>query len=484
MKNNDSKQDYRELMCDGFKSNDAEKITKSFEIMNEQILEEVSEKIENATAERDANILQMRGVRQLTSEEKKYYEKLADCIKSDNPKQALANTSLVMPTTVVNAVFDELQNRHPLLQKIQFAYTGGAIQVLMNSNGYQTAAWGTLCAEIVKELTAGFKEVKTNLLKLSAFLPVCKATLELGYEWLDSYVRQVLYEALANGLEAGIIAGDGNETPIGMIRQVGADVAVVGGAYPKKDVIAVNDLQPATLGHLISMLAVDDNGKSREVRDLIMVVNPYDYFSLIMPATTVLAPDGTYRNNVLPYPIEIIQSPAVDVGEAVLGLGYKYFAAASMPKEGRIEYSDHAAFVEDQRLYLIKLYANGFPMDNNAFLRLDISGLQPAWLRVESVTVTPSSDATLANLKIGALTLSPAFDADEDTYTATTTNASNVITAIPADAGAKVAIAVGGNPIVNGTAATWAAGANTLTVTVTAADGSTTETYTVTVTKS
>lgn len=57
---------------------------------------------------------------------------------------------------------------------------------------------------------------------------------DLGPEWLDNYVRQVLYEALANGLEYGIVTGNGNKEPIGMDRQVGDDVSVTGGVYPQK----------------------------------------------------------------------------------------------------------------------------------------------------------------------------------------------------------------------------------------------------------
>jgi hypothetical protein len=67
-------------------------------------------------------------------------------------------------------------------------------------------------------------------------------------------------------------------------------------------------------------------------------------------------------------------------------------------------------------------------------------------------------------------------------YTTATTNATNTVTATAADAGASIAITVGSTPIVNGQAATWAEGENTLSIVVT--NGSQTKTYTVTVTKS
>ena len=497
MKNADTltREEIRAQMQQAIKNGDNEAFYQAFDLMLQDIRNDVqqraAEQIQQARKEGDTQILAARGVRQLTSAERDYYQKLAEAMKAKDPQQAVTNLDIVMPETIVDAVFDELQTSHPLLSRIQFTNTRGAIRMMMNTNGYQRAAWGQLCAEIVQELTSGFKEVDTSLLKLSAFIPVCKAMLDLGPEWLDDFVRQVLYEAFANGLEYGAVAGSGNNEPIGMTRQVGDNVTVTGGVYPKKSPIAVNDLSPTTVGNLLALMAVDPNGKARVLRDIILIVNPVDYFQRIMPATTVMTPNGTYANDVMPYPMSIIQSPAVDQGEAVIGIGYKYFAALGTAREGRIEYSDHYHFLEDERVYLIKGYANGFPMDNNAFFVLDITGIRPAVWKVEQVTApTPGTNADLADLRIGGLTLSPAFNADTLTgYTATTTNATNTVTAIPADANATIEITNEGTSeeetaVVNGRAVTWETGSNTLTVKVTAENGTTTQSYVVTVTKS
>ena len=400
------------------------------------------------------------------------------------------DTDLVLPKTILNAVFDELQTTHPLLSAIQFKDTTGITEMIMAENGEQRAVWGKLCDDIVKELLAGFKTVNMTLLKLSAFIPVCKAMIDLGPAWLDDFIRQVLYEALANGLEYGVVSGSGNDEPIGMDKQVGPDVTISGGEYPEKSPIVVTDLTPATVGNLLSLIAVDPAGKPRTLRDVILVVNPQDYFQRVMPATTVMAPDGTYRNDVLPYPMRVIQSNGLPRGKAILGIGYKYFAGAGMAKEGRIEYSDHYQFLEDERVYLIKLYANGFPMDNNAFLVLDISGLLPATLRVTTVSAPEASTAVeLAALSLGRVKLSPAFSAKITSYTATATDASNTINAVPADAGANIEITNTHNTdkvdsYSNGAAIQWANGENTVAVKVTAADGKTTKSYTITVTAS
>ena len=159
----------------------------------------------------------------------------------------------------------------------------------------------------------------------------------------------------------------------------------------------------------------------------------------------------------------------------------KYFLGVGMARNGRIEYSDGYRFLEDERVYLIKLYANGFAMDNNAFQVLDITELQPVRFKVISTTEEKTYSADLADLKIGSLALSPEFAAGTTTYTATTSNATNVITAVPASGSAEIEITVGETPVTNGTAATWASGANTVKVKVT--DGELTKTYTITVTK-
>ena len=497
MKSNDltmNRDDVRARLMQALSDNDKDAYNQAFNDMilciENDIGQKHAESVDEIREEADRKVLAQRGVRQLTSEERQYYQKFAEAARSKNPKQALMDADLILPKTVLNAVFDELQTRHPLLSAIQFTNTTGITEMVMSQNGEQMAQWGKLCDDIVKEVLAGFSTVNMTLLKLSAFLPVCKSMLDLGPVWLDDFVRQVLYEALANGLEYGIATGNGNDQPIGMDRQVGEGVTVTGGVYPEKAPVAVSDLQPFTVGRLLSLMAVDPAGKPRTLRDIILVVNPQDYYQKVMPATTVMSMDGTYRNDVMPYPMRVIQSLALPRGKAILGIAYKYFAGAGMSRDGRIEYSDHYQFLEDDRVYLIKLYANGFPMDNNAFLVLDISGLQPATIRITPVTPpAPSINADLASLRIGNLTLSPAFAASKITYTASTTNATNTINAVPADAGATIEITNTHDTnevdsYDNGAAIQWADGENTVKVKVTAASGTGNKTYTVTVTKS
>lgn len=474
----------RQAFHDALSKNDKDALTEALQQMMEVHAEQVMGDYQELQQETDMRILAQRGVRQLTSEERKYYQKVTAAMKSADPKQAITNLDVVMPTTIIDAVFEDLEQNHPLLSRIDFTPTNGLIEMIMNTDTTKMATWGPLCGEITKELQSGFKKVGTNLFKLSAFLPVCKAMLDLGPVWLDTYVRRILAEALANGLEYGIIMGDGKEAPIGMIRQVGEGVTVTGGVYPEKPTIELTEINPETIGNLLSVMAMGPNGKTRVVSGVIFLVNGQDYYQKVMPATTVMAPDGTYRNDVMPFPMTVIPTWALPRGKAIIGMASKYFAPVGMAKEGRIEYSDEYRFLEDERVYIIKLYANGMPKDENAFLVVDISGLQPASYKVTMVDGrAPSSEASLASLSMGNAVIAPAFNAGTTEYTATTSNATNVVNAVPAFAAASIKVLVNDVEINNGTSAEWQDGENTVKVIVTAEDDATTKTYTVTVTK-
>lgn len=492
MKSNDitmkTREEYRGMMQQAIRDNDGEAFAQAWDGMcqaiGQDLREDYEHQIQQMRDEMDSRVLSARGVRQLTSEERNYCNKVIQAMKSNDPKQALANLDVVLPKTTIDSVFEDLRTNHPLLSKIDFIPSAGVVEMIMSKSGRQEAVWGDLTDKIVGEVTAGFQKVSTTLLKLTAFMLVCKSMLDVGPEWLDRFIRECLYECLANGMEAGIVSGDGNKKPIGMNRQVGEGVTVTGGVYPEKDAIKIYDFSVDTMGNLLSILAVDADGKARLVQNVLMVVNPLDYYLKVMPATTLLAPDGTYRRDVLPFPVDIVQSPSVTPGRARFGLGKRYFAAAGTTKEGKIEFSDHYRFLEDERAYLIKAYANGMPKDNNAFLELDISDLRPVTWKVEMTNApAASTNANLLDLRIGSLSLNPEFSADTDAYAVNTANATNTISAIPADAGAEIDVTVNDETIANGTAAKWSDGENTVQVKVTAADGTTTKTYTVTVTK-
>ena len=64
----------------------------------------------------------------------------------------------------------------------------------------------------------------------------------------------------------------------------------------------------------------------------------------------------------------------------------RYFVGMGTDKKGFIDYSDHTQFLEDNRVYTAHLYGNGMPLDNNAFIYLDITGLKAPIITVQNVT--------------------------------------------------------------------------------------------------
>lgn len=383
MKSKDVRELTREELAQAFnealKSEDTAQVAQAFADMAENIQQEVLERAKDAAAveQMDAAALAARGLRQITSEEKRYYEALITAMKSSDPKQALANLDVTMPKTIIEDVFDSLKAEHRLLSVIDFNNTTYVTEWILNKNGKQKAVWGEITAEIEKELSGDFEKLDMVMFSLTAFMPVAKSMLDLGPTWLDSYVRQVLQDALYVGLEEGIVCGTGVKMPIGMMKDLNAS-RTDGAPYPNKTAIKVTAFTPEVYGGLIGQMAVSRNNRPRAVGEVIMVVNPVDYWQKVMPATTIQRPDGTFANNVLPYPTDVIQSEEVPGGKAVMGIAKQYFCGIGTGKDGVIEYDDSYKFLQRERVYAGHLYGNGKPKDNNSFLVLDISELKPA----------------------------------------------------------------------------------------------------------
>jgi hypothetical protein len=74
-------------------------------------------------------------------------------MKSADPKSALAGVNVVIPDTVINSVFEDIQKTHPLLAAINFQNTNAIVKMLLSTNG-GTAKWGALGDTVSSELSA------------------------------------------------------------------------------------------------------------------------------------------------------------------------------------------------------------------------------------------------------------------------------------------------------------------------------------------
>lgn len=372
------------------------------------------------SAHGDQNILLQRGFRVLTAPEQKYYEQIIEAGKSDQPRQAYNGLldGKVMPNTIIEDVYRNLTEEHPLLEKINFQSVEYLTRWIMNDHSAQNAVWGAVNAQITEEIKSAFRVIEMTQCKLSAYAVIEKDMLELGPVFLDNYIRTFLQEALAKGLEAAIISGDGNGKPIGMTRNVSKTVTVTAGSYPEKSAVSLNSFMPEDYGPVLAQMAVtekwyeDSTGKAvaeatavdsstkqlkqgytvhggnvRTFDKVALICNQVDYLSKVMPATTAMNAAAQYVTNCFPFPTDVIRSSEVPTGKAILCLPEEYFMGLGhSSKEGTLEFSDDFKFLEDQRVFKIKMHGNGRPFDNTVALLVDISNLQAAYVFVKELT--------------------------------------------------------------------------------------------------
>lgn len=381
-----------EAMKIAFKSGDEKQLNQAWEDFHKSVCDTVKQDFEQAHGDR--TVLAERGYRILTGEENKFYQKWIEGAKSVNPKQALTDLVNIdggMPQTIIEDVYRNLVNEHPLLEAVSFVNVSYMTKWIMNDHTVQTAQWGAINSEITKELETSFKVLEMAQNKLTCFMILPKDMLELGPVFLDAYVRTILKDAIATGLENAIVSGDGKDKPIGLNRNISKTASVQDGKYPEKEAVKVSSFLPEEYGGLIAQLCKTEKGTYRIIEDLSLICNPVDYYKKVMPATTVLNAAGGYTWNIFPVETKVYQSAELEEGKAILCLPKEYFAGLGSSKEGTITYDDSVQFLEDNRVYMAKLHANGRAYDNTVSIVLDISELDPAYITVLNKTEIPEA---------------------------------------------------------------------------------------------
>ena len=368
-----------------------EKVGEALQAYSRSLVAELADAAAEYRQTADASILASRGVRSLTSAEQSFYDGIITAMQAPDVRQALTGADKTIPQTVIDTVLADIENKHPLLAALDIVNTYGSTKWILAKDKMQRAQWGAITSAITAELTGEIDKLEFSDNKLTAFLPVSKDLLKLGASYLDAYVRRILTDALACGLEYGAVKGTGNNMPIGMVKNL--DGAVTSGNYADKTAVAVTSFDVTSYMALVARLAEKPkatgqaSGRPRAVTKVALIVNPADYLTKIIPATTVLATDGSYKRDIFPFPTEVFQTEQLSTGEAVLGVmengKIKYQMFVSTGTSGNIEYSDDYRFLEDARVYAIKLLGTGRPVDNNCFVKLNIANLEALKLKVE-----------------------------------------------------------------------------------------------------
>ena len=374
------------------KSGDESAMQKAWQEFHDSIVAKVRADFEELQASNDVAILAERGYRQLTGPETKWYQKVIAALKGPDPKQAFVNIinsdneEDLMPSTIIEDVYKNLREKHPILGAINFQYVGYLTKWVLNDHTVQKAVWGPVNAEIVKEITSAFKTIDIAQNKLSAYAIIENDMLDLGPTFLDAYIRACLEEALAAGLVYGFIDGTGKNEPVGLTRDIHEGVEVNSSTgYPRKTPVKVIDFTPVNYGALIALMATNEAGKEKSFAKVGLVCNLTDYLTKVMPASTMLTPNGTYARDVFPFPTTVYVENALNTGEAIVFVESEYSGFMGGAKKGVIEVSEEYKFLEDQTAFKIKQHGTGRAVDNTSALLLDISELEPLYLYLKQV---------------------------------------------------------------------------------------------------
>ena len=333
----------------------------------------VLNKFEELKDEHDEKVLASRGIRQLTNEEIKFYENV---FRNDIGMSPTQGGQAIMPKTIIESVFDDLRedvDDNPLAD-IDLVNTTGATEWIVSIAERPTAAWGEMCDPITKELSLGFKVVNNYINKLSCYIPYCKSLIELGPVWQDAYVREYMGLGLKYALITAACSGNGSKQPWGMAYDysIDSDTGVL------KTPVAITSLRRESFKAIFKAMSTNPMGIHRSLNGLTLFVDSATYYDYLYANEVYFDLNGAEHSRLDRLGIKKrICETGLSNGQAILGLPKRYFMqiAAKVGVSGEIEFSDDYLFLEDKRVYKGKLFADGFAKDNNAFVLLDITGL-------------------------------------------------------------------------------------------------------------
>ena len=384
-------------------SGDQNEMMQAWELFGEEVADNIRRDFEQFRETKDDSVLAQRGYRVLTSAEQAWYKNVSAALKSSKTQQAFIDILKsddkddLMPETIIDDVLRYLVETRPLLSKIRFQNAGFSTKWIINDNSVQRGGWGEIDAKITQEIKGSLKVVDIQQAKYSAFCVVPLDILDMGPQFLDAFVRATMAEALGLGLEEAIVKGTGVSMPVGMMKEPNGAFEQSTG-YPDKTAVKVTSFAPAEYGALVAKVAKTEKGKQRTFSKVVLLCSMTDSLTKIMPATTVLSTTGQgYVNNLFPFPTEPIVCNAVPEGKAVLGIAEDYTLAVGGSRNGNIEFDDSIGFLDDTRTFKLIQHAAGRAYDNTAFVVLDISALDPAYITVKNV----EQAATQANAAEG-----------------------------------------------------------------------------------
>ena len=381
------------MMAEG-EAPDQEAIQAALEQFGNVLTNEVVQML--TTQQDDTAALAGRNQHVLTAEERKYYEALIKAGQSNRPTQAL--TDLVpdgMPMTILEDVYREVVDSHPLLQEVNYQNVGYLTRWVLPNNRANTAVWGAINSAITAQIETAFTTLEITQNKLSAYTEIELDMLQLGPNFVDGYVRQFLAESISIGLEKAIITGTGNGEPIGLDCVIGNNVSIGTNGYAKKTPVALTSFAPEVYGPVLEAFAKTELGNPRNFNGVTLVCSQKAYLNKVMPASTVITANGNYVSDVFPFPTKVIKSDYVPKRYGSDATDNDYYGILFVPGEydvlvgagrtGAIEYSDEFKFLDDKRVLKTKIFATGRAKDATTAIVVDMKNMEPAYIYVKDM---------------------------------------------------------------------------------------------------
>ena len=411
----------------------------------------------------------------------------ADLRSLSKVKASVTGGELTIPVVFLDLISENMYRYSKLRNRVRVREVRGQARQTV-AGTVPEAVWTEMCGAL-NELTFTFNQVTLDGYKVGGFVPVCNALLEDNDIGLASWLVEMMSESIGLALDAAILYGTGSGMPMGIVTRLAQSSKPAG--YPA-NAPAWSDLHTSNIKSLSSSLtgaafwaalteAAGNTFTKYSRGNQFWAMNSKTYNKLKSKVITFTA-TGDIVANIFGY-LPIITGD-VDVLEFIPdddiigGYGDLYLLAQREGITIGMDETGRTNRILDETLFFGKGRYDGIPVIAGAFVAINIGG--------SSVTTTHSfpgdtaNNADLASLSIGE-TLSPTFDADVTSYTATASNASDTVTAIADDPDAQVVVEYNGSQILNGSTVSWTTGTKNLVVTV--KKGNAVKVYTVAVTK-
>lgn len=325
----------------------------------------------------DNAVLNARNVNRLTNEEKKFYNALVseDHVNTDTNWK----DGELLPETVVDRIFEDIETEHPLLKYITIQRTGLRARVIRSVPEGQVV-WGPVFSEIKGQLETSFFEQDVTLGKATAFVVVPKDLKDAGVQWVDRYVRAQIKEAFAVAIEKTAIQGLGaaKNQPVGLMNEINR----TNGAVSEKTSAGTLTLADAEtsikeIGNIIKNLSIkeyydkDGNVKRSKgasvLNNVVIALNPADY--IYTGIAFMQLHNGQFVSPV-PFNVTFEQSEFVPQGKAVAfdKTRYNFYAGS----EVIVREFDQTLALEDMDLYTAKQFLYAEPDDNKTSFVYDV----------------------------------------------------------------------------------------------------------------